>query len=105
MYQFVRVMPEDSVKHGSLVLKNALKPFSLRSGEMSGFDLCVIAKVSLEVDVTDGSTELSCNSSARCFGPLKASGNMCMGMERRLLCMTFLLQLRMTRKSQRASRP
>ena len=34
MYQFVRLTSEDSVKHGSMVLKNTVKLFSLASGEM-----------------------------------------------------------------------
>ena len=34
MYQFVRVMSEDSVKHGGVVLKNTMKLFSLVSGKM-----------------------------------------------------------------------
>ena len=29
MYQFVRVMPENSVEHGSMVLKDTVKLFSL----------------------------------------------------------------------------
>ena len=34
MYQFVRVMMEDSIKHGVVVLKDTMKLFSLVSGKM-----------------------------------------------------------------------
>ena len=34
MYQLVRVMSEDSIGHGSVVLKNTVKLFSLVSDEM-----------------------------------------------------------------------
>ena len=34
MYEFVRVMSEDSVEHGCVVLKDTVKLFSLVSGEM-----------------------------------------------------------------------
>ena len=34
MYQFVRAMPEDSIEHGIIILKDTVKLFSLVSGEM-----------------------------------------------------------------------
>ena len=90
MYQFVRVMPENSVEHGSMVLKDTVKLFSLVGGEMRtivsnctnvsraiirGQDarfqtLCDCEGIFRVGNVTkDGSTELSCNSLARCCGP------------------------------------
>ena len=60
---------------------------------MCGFDPRVIAKLCSGVDAwTDGLIELSCNSFARCCRPVKVIGNMCMGKEQKLLCMTFFLK-------------